>query len=95
VTTLAAIQNGLFEKALAFREKNSQEVDDYGKFGALLDAGGFLWSHWCVSDGCEERVKNETKATVRCIPTSRKAESGKCVVCGSPSPGRVIFARAY
>ena len=95
VSTLAAIQNGLFEKALAFREKNSQEVDDYGKFGALLDAGGFLWSHWCTSDGCEERVKNETKATVRCIPTSRKAESGKCVVCGSPSPGRVIFARAY
>src|SRR6187397_2381772 len=55
VTTLAAIQNGLFEKALAFREKNSQEVDDYGKFGALLDAGGFLWSHWCTSDTCEER----------------------------------------
>ena len=73
VTTLAAIQSGLFEKALAFREKNSQEVDDYGKFGAMLDAGGFLWSHWCDSDACEERVKNETKATIRCIPTSRKS----------------------
>jgi len=62
---------------------------------SMLDQGGFLWSHWCGSDACEERVKNETKATIRCIPTSRKEESGACVVCGSSSEGRVIFARAY
>ena len=94
-TLLDAIQKGLFEKALAFREKNSHVVDDYSKFGEMLDAGGFLWSHWCVSDACEERVKNELKATIRCIPEGREKESGKCVVCGSPSEGRVIFARAY
>jgi len=95
VTTLASIQSGLFERALAFREKNTHEVDDYAKFNSMLDEGGFLWCHWCGSDACEERVKNETKATIRCIPTNRKKESGKCVVCGSTSEGRVIFARAY
>jgi prolyl-tRNA synthetase len=92
---LTAIQRGLFEKAVAFRDKNSHEVDDYGKFNSMLDEGGFLWSHWCGADNCEERVKNETKATIRCIPFNRKKESGKCVVCGSSSDGRVIFARAY
>src|SRR5678816_3563414 len=95
VTTLASIQSGLFERALAFREKNTHEVDDYARFNSMLDEGGFLWCHWCGSDACEERVKNETKATIRCIPTNRKKESGKCVVCGSTSEGRVIFARAY
>jgi prolyl-tRNA synthetase len=94
-TLLDAIQKGLFDRALAFREKNSHVVDDYGKFGEMLDAGGFLWSHWCASEACEERVKNELKATIRCIPSGREAESGKCVVCGSPSEARVIFARAY
>jgi len=94
-TLLDTIQKGLFDKALAFREKNSHVVDDYSKFGEMLDAGGFLWSHWCESDACEERVKNELKATIRCIPSGREKEAGKCVVCGSPSEGRVIFARAY
>jgi prolyl-tRNA synthetase len=92
---LSTIQSGLFEKALAFREKNSREVDDYQSFNTLLDSGGFLWSHWCGADGCEERVKNETKGTIRCIPSNRKKEAGKCVVCGQASEGRVIFARAY
>jgi prolyl-tRNA synthetase len=92
---LDAIQAGLFEKARAFREKNSQDVDDYATFNTHLDAGGFLWSHWCGADECEERVKNDTKGTIRCIPTNRKKEAGKCVVCGQPSEGRVIFARAY
>jgi prolyl-tRNA synthetase len=95
VTMLNAIQSGLFEKARAFREKNSHEIDDYGKFNSLLDEGGFLWSHWCGADGCEERVKNETKGTIRCIPSNRRNEPGKCVVCGGNSDGRVIFARAY
>jgi prolyl-tRNA synthetase len=92
---LAAIQSGLFDRALAFREKNTQDADDYGEFNTLLDEGRFLWAHWCTSDACEEKVKNETKGTIRCIPAHRKTESGKCVVCGSASEGRVIFARAY
>jgi prolyl-tRNA synthetase len=94
-TMLDAIQKGLFDRALAFREKNSHVVDDYAKYSEMLDAGGFLWSHWCTSDTCEERVKNEHKATIRCIPSSREKETGKCIVCGNPSEGRVIFARAY
>jgi prolyl-tRNA synthetase len=93
--TLASIQTGLFEKARAFREKNSQEVDDYARFNSLLDGGGFLWSHWCGADDCEQRVKDETKSTIRCIPSDQKKESGKCVVCGNTSDGRVVFARAY
>jgi prolyl-tRNA synthetase len=94
-TMLDAIQKGLFDRALAFREKNTHIVDDYAQFNTRLDAGGFLWSHWCTGDACEERVKNETKGTIRCIPSERENEAGKCVVCGAPSEGRVIFARAY
>ncbi len=95
-TTLDTIQSDLFEKAKAFREGNSRRVDDYSRFPEILDGpGGFLWSHWCGSGDCEERVKNETKATIRCIPLQRPSETGQCVVCGKPSEGRVIFARAY
>jgi prolyl-tRNA synthetase len=92
---LDEIQKSLFEKARAFRNSSSHTVDDYSKFGELLDAGGFLWSHWCGSGTCEERVKNETKATIRCIPSNREKEVGKCIACGEASEGRVIFARAY
>jgi prolyl-tRNA synthetase len=95
-STLDAIQSGMYEKARVFREANSRNVDDYAKFPEILDGpGGFLWSHWCGSGDCEERVKNETKATIRCIPMNRPQESGKCIVCGNSSDGRVIFARAY
>ncbi len=94
--TLDAIQSGLFEKALAHREKLSRPVDDYSKFNEILDSeSGFLWSHWCGSGDCEEKVKNETKATIRCIPMKQEKEAGTCVVCAAPSEARVIFARAY
>jgi len=93
---LDTIQSELFAKAKVFREEHSYPVDDYSKFNEILDGkAGFLWSHWCGTDPCEDRVKNETKATIRCIPTHREKESGKCVVCGNSSEGRVIFARAY
>jgi prolyl-tRNA synthetase len=92
---LETIQKSLFERALEFREKNTHSVDDYATLEKMLDAGGFLWAHWCGADSCEERVKNETKATIRCIPSGRPKESGGCVACGSASEGRVIFARAY
>jgi prolyl-tRNA synthetase len=94
-TMLETIQKSLFERALEFREKNTHSVDDYATLEKMLDAGGFLWAHWCGADSCEERVKNETKATIRCIPSGRPKESGGCVACGSASEGRVIFARAY
>jgi prolyl-tRNA synthetase len=94
--TLDEIQAGLYQKAVEFREKHSYAVDDYSKFNEILDGeAGFLWSHWCGSNECEDRVKAETKATIRCIPMNRPKETGKCIVCGGNSEGRVIFARAY
>jgi prolyl-tRNA synthetase len=92
---LEAVQKALFDRALAFREKNTYTVEDYTTLGKKLEEGGFLWAHWCGGNGCEERVKNETKGTIRCIPSARPIESGRCVVCSQPSEGRVIFARAY
>ena len=94
--TLDEIQKDLYQKAVEFREKHSYPVDDFSKFNEILDGdAGFLWSHWCGSDECEDRVKAETKATIRCIPMNRPKETGKCIVCGGTSEGRVIFARAY
>jgi prolyl-tRNA synthetase len=92
---LNTVQKAMFDRAVEFRDRNSYQVDDYGKFNDMLDSGGFLWSHWCGSDACEERVKTETKATIRCIPLQREKENGKCLVCGGQSDGRVIFARSY
>ena len=90
------IQKSLFDRAREFREKHSHRVDDYKKFVEILDGeGGFLWCHWCGSGECEEQVKNETKATIRCIPLQNEAEAGACLKCGGKSERRVIFARAY
>jgi len=94
--TLDNIQKSLYGRAREFREKHTHYVDDYAKFPAILDGeGGFIWSHWCGSDECEERVKDETKATIRNIPRDSPAEEGKCIKCGARSQRRVIFARAY
>ena len=93
---LETIQSAMFERAREFRETHSYRVDDYSKFNEILDGeGGFLWSHWCGSGECEERVKDETKATIRNVPRDSQAEAGKCIKCGAPSERRVIFARAY
>ena len=92
---LDGIQKSMFERARDFRDKNSHNIDDYAALGEKLETGGFLWAHWCGADSCEERVKNETKGTIRCIPSDRTRETGKCVACGNLSEGRVIFARAY
>jgi prolyl-tRNA synthetase len=93
---LATIQSSMFERAREFREKHSYRVDDYAKFNGILDGeGGFLWSHWCGSGDCEEKIKDETKATIRNIPRDAPAEEGKCIKCGARSERRVIFARAY
>src|SRR5207245_10212788 len=93
---MAAIQKSLLDRALEFRETHSYPIDDYSKFNGILDGeGGFIWSHWCGSGECEERIKEETKATIRNIPMHSKAEEGKCIKCGGHSARRVIFARAY
>ena len=93
---LETIQTSMFERAREFRETHSHRIDDYSRFNEILDReGGFLWSHWCGSGECEEKVKDETKATIRNIPRDSQAEAGKCIKCGAPSQRRVIFARAY
>lgn len=96
VSLLADIQSNIFKKALDFREANTTVVDDYEEFKKLLDdKGGFFLCHWDGSAETEERVKNETKATIRCIPLEGPTEPGKCMVTGKPSARRVLFARSY
>jgi prolyl-tRNA synthetase len=71
-------------------------VDSYDAFKRLLDEEpGFILAHWDGTPETEERIKEETKATIRCIPLNREAETGNCILTGKPSAGRVLFARAY
>jgi prolyl-tRNA synthetase len=93
---LPIIQKNLFERARQFREANSFEVNSYDEFKKRLEEpGGFLWAHYDGTRETEDRIAAETKATVRCIPDSRKREPGKCIVTGKPSAARVVFAKAY
>ncbi len=93
---LLTIQGDLYKKALEFRESRSRHVDELDSFNGILDGeAGFLWSHWCGSAACEEKIKDQTKATIRCIPSGDEREEGKCIACGQSSDRRVIFGRAY
>jgi len=93
---LRAMQTDLLERARAFREANSYQVDSYDDFKKMIEEpGGFLWAHWDGSRETEDRIAAETKATIRCIPSDRPREPGRCMVTGRPSAGRVVFAKAY
>jgi prolyl-tRNA synthetase len=93
---LETIQHTIFEKALNFKREMTTEVDSWKEFEELLESkGGFLSAHWDGTNETEEKIKELTKATIRCIPIDRKEESGKCILTGKPSEGRVLFARAY
>ena len=70
-------------------------MDSYAEFKELLDKGGFISAHWDGSAETEQKIKEETKATIRCIPLNGEKEAGKCIYSGKPSAGRVLFARAY
>ncbi|WP_421754765.1 proline--tRNA ligase [Croceimicrobium sp.] len=94
-TLLEEIQTNLLTKAKAFRESHSYKSDDWDDFKTKIEAGGFVWAHWDGSSETEEKIKAETKATIRCIPLNQQQEEGKCVYTGAPSKGRVIFAKAY
>lgn len=90
------IQDNIYKKALDFRTANTTKVDDYEEFKRLLDEkGGFFLCHWDGTPETEERIKNETKATIRCIPMDAPEEAGQCMVSGKPSNRRVLFARSY
>jgi len=93
-TALDNMQREMLERALAFRNENTFDVDDYDTFKERVE-DGFLKSHWCGSVQCETTVKNDTKATIRNIPFDQKKDEGVCIVCGEKSEGRVIFAKAY
>ena len=93
---LKEIQSNLYTRALSFREAKSHKVDDYETFKQILEEkGGFLYCHWDGSTETEEKIKEETKATIRCIPLNNTQEAGSCIYSGKPSTQRVIFARAY
>lgn len=90
------IQENIYQKALQFREKSSHIVDDYDTFKQLLDdKGGLLLAHWDGTAETEEKIKAETKATIRCIPLEGDKTPGTCIYSGKPSKQRVVFARAY
>jgi len=93
---LEEIQNNLLAKAKAFRAANTHEVDSYDEFKTVLEEkGGFILAHWDGSSETELKVKEETKATIRCIPLEGDKSPGTCMVTGKPSAQRVIFAKAY
>jgi prolyl-tRNA synthetase len=95
-TLLDEIQENIYNKALKFREENTFEVNDWDTFKTKIEGGGFLMCHWDGTAETEEKIKAETKATIRCIPLENvKEEEGFCVYSGKPSKRRVIFARAY
>ncbi|MAN59724.1 MAG: proline--tRNA ligase [Flavobacteriaceae bacterium] len=93
---LAEIQENLFTKAASYRASHTTKVDTYEAFKEVLDTkGGFVLAHWDGTAATEERIKNETKATIRCIPLDGEREQGTCIVTGKPSSQRVLFAKAY
>ncbi|KAA5544185.1 proline--tRNA ligase [Adhaeribacter rhizoryzae] len=93
---LEAIQTNIYQKAFKFREENTTKVDSYDEFKQVLDTkGGFVLAHWDGTSETEERIKEETKATIRCIALDTQPEEGTCMVTGKPSARRVYFARAY
>ena len=93
---LEQIQKKLYHKALSFRENNTYTVDTWSEFVDVIEnKGGFVLAHWDGTSETEEKIKEETKATIRTIPLEGKPENGKCIYTGNPSKQRVVFARAY
>jgi len=93
---LATIQQNIFNKALVFTNENTRSAGNWDEFINLLDEQpGFISAHWDGTAETEEKIKEATKATIRCIPLDAKFEEGKCIFSGKPSKQRVLFARAY
>jgi len=92
---LDLIQENIYRKAFDFRTSQTFTADTYEEFKVKIEAGGFIWAHWDGTAETEELIKEETKATIRCIPMEGDKTPGKCMVTGKPSAQRVVFARAY
>ena len=93
------MQANIYKKALDYRNSKITAVDTYDEFKEKIEEGGFILAHWDGTTETEEKIKEETKATIRCIPFDSfvpgDKEPGKCMVTGKPSACRVIFARSY
>lgn len=94
-TLLDEIQANIYRKAMEFRETNTFNVDTWDEFKEQIEKGGFLMAHWDGTAETENKIKEETKATIRCIPLNSLEEAGKCIYTGKESGKRVVFARAY
>ena len=93
---LTEIQSSLLQKAQARMKDLTTRVDTYDEFKKVLDSkAGFVYAHWDGTPETEEKIKEETKATIRCIPINNPLEDGVCIYSGKPSQQRVLFARAY
>lgn len=103
---LETMQRELYERALAFRRAQTRQLDEYADFRSSMETGsGFVWAHWCGGAACEAKVSEETKATIRTVPFDESEgmatpdapapEAGRCMVCGTASPRRVLWAKAY
>lgn len=93
---LKEIQHNIYQKALTFRTESMHQANTYDELKQILDEkGGFVAAHWDGTPETEEKIKEETKATIRCIPLGNAQEEGTCIYSGKPSPQRVLFARAY
>ncbi|RFN59891.1 proline--tRNA ligase [Marixanthomonas ophiurae] len=93
---MTEIQENLYTKAVDYRTEHTTEVDSYEEFKKVLKSkGGFISAHWDGTTETEDRIKNDTKATIRCIPLAGEKEAGSCMVTGKPSSQRVLFAKAY
>ena len=92
---LEEIQSNLFLKANNFRKENTYTAESYDEFKQLIEKGGFVYAHWDGTSESEEKIKNETKATIRCIPLVSDKEEGLCIISQKKSAQRVLFAKAY
>ena len=93
---LEEMQKSIFDKAMTFKKENTHSVDSYEEFKQVLEEkGGFIYAHWDGSAETEDKIKEETKATIRCIPLEKDKEAGVCMVTGKSSRGRVLFAKSY
>jgi prolyl-tRNA synthetase len=92
---LVDIQQSMYNKALAFRDANIRKADTWEQFLKMIEEPGFIYAHWDGTGETEDKIKELTKATIRCIPLDNPQEDGVCIFSGKPSKERVIFARAY
>lgn len=92
---LDEIQKALYQRAVEFRDSHTYTASTYDDLIEGVKQGGFVQAFWCGDASCEDKIKDDTKATNRCIPLEQRGDSGKCIVCGKPSSTRALFARAY